>query len=112
MQFVVFATDKPGSIELRKRTRPEHRSHLRNDAAHAVRVLLAGPTLDPSSAQMNGTLLVVEADSIDAVILFVDADPYSKVGLFEQVHIRPWSCGLGQIDPTVPDPARQAHQRP
>lgn len=38
---------------------------------HAARVVLAGPTLEPSGAQMNGTLLVVEVNSIDAVTRLV-----------------------------------------
>lgn len=104
MQFMVLATDRPGSLELRERTRPEHRLHLRNGDPHGVRVVLAGPTLEQSGRQTTGTLLVVEAESIEAVGRFVADDPYSRAGLFERVDIRPWHCGLGRIDASVPDP--------
>jgi len=104
MQFVVLATDKTGCLELRERTRPEHRVHLRTGPEHAVRVVLAGPTFEASGVRMNGTMLVVEAESIEAVARFVAVDPYSRAGLFERVDIRPWSCGLGRIESSVPDP--------
>lgn len=108
MKFVVFATDKPGSIELRERTRPDHRRHLRDCEAHAVRVVLAGPILEASGEQMNGTLLIVEADTIDAVTVFVAADPYSKAGLFARVDIRPWKCTLGRIESPIESPVPEA----
>jgi hypothetical protein len=44
MQFAVLATDRAGRVELRERTRAQHRCYLRNPGRHAVRVLLAGPT--------------------------------------------------------------------
>lgn len=47
---------------------------------------------------MNGTLLVIQADSIDAVRAFVADDPYSRAGLFATVEIRPWRWGLGNPD--------------
>lgn len=97
MQFVVFATDKQGMIGLRECTRPQHRIYLRNPGGHDVRVLLAGPTLERIGTQMNGTLLVIEAASVEAVSRFVAEDPYAKAGLFEHVEIRPWICGLGAI---------------
>lgn len=97
MQFVVLATDKPGHVELRERTRPEHRRYLRSHGVPAVHVLLAGPTLDRAGNQMNGTLLVVEAICLEDVSTFIAADPYSKAGLFAHIDIRPWRCGLGEI---------------
>jgi hypothetical protein len=58
-------------------------------------VRLGGPTLD-DAAQMNGTLLVIEADHIDAVRLFMADDPYTAAGVYATVEIRPWAWGLGQ----------------
>jgi uncharacterized protein YciI len=97
MQFAVLATDRPGHIDLRERTRPQHRLYLRNPGTHEVRVLLAGPTMDADGNHMNGTLMVVEAKSVEAVSGFVADDPYAKAGLFERIEIRPWKCGLGAI---------------
>jgi uncharacterized protein len=93
--YAVFATDKPGMREVRERVRPSHRTYLRNSSQHSVFVRLGGPTLGPLSDSMNGTLLVVEADSIDAVMQFVGNDPYMKEGLFSRVEVRPWEWSLG-----------------
>jgi uncharacterized protein YciI len=96
--FAVFATDRPGTSELRTEIREHHRRYLRAPAGHDVVVRLGGPTLTEATGVMNGTLLVVEAASIEAVRAFVADDPYSRAGLFAAVEIRPWSWGLGNPD--------------
>jgi uncharacterized protein YciI len=93
--FAVFATDKPDMREVRERVRPSHRAYLRSAYQHGVFVRLGGPTLAPSCNAMNGTLLVIEADDIDAVMRFVAEDPYMKEGLFSRVEVRPWNWSLG-----------------
>lgn len=95
MYFAVWATDKPGMLAERQRVRDAHRARLRNPGAHAVKVRLGGPTLDAGNA-MNGTLLVIEADHIDAVRAFMADDPYTAAGVYATVEIRTWAWGLGQ----------------
>ncbi len=94
MYFVVFTTDKPNSLALREATRPEHLKYL---GAHtqAVKLIHGGPTLSEADETMNGTLIIAEAESIQAVEELMAGDPYSKAGLFEDVQIRPWVWGLG-----------------
>ena len=94
MYFVVFATDKPGTESLRSETRPAHREYLRSPGKHAVTVRVAGPTLRDDAVTMNGSLLIVEAENLDAVRAFAADDPYSRAGLFQTVEIRPWTWGL------------------
>jgi hypothetical protein len=95
MYFVVFGTDKPGLAQVRAAARPRHRAYLRAPGAHPVRVCLGGPTLAPEGDAMNGTLLVVEAETLAQVRAFLAEDPYVKAGLFAALEVRPWSCGLG-----------------
>jgi uncharacterized protein len=95
MYFVVFASDKPGHECVRTQTRPAHRRYLRNPGAHRVVIRFGGPTLTTDGQRMNGTLLVVEAQRIEDVLAFVDADPYARAELFESVVVRPWEWGLG-----------------
>ena len=45
---------------------------------------------------MNGSLLVIRADSIDAVRRYLAEDPYVLAGVYAQVEVRPWQWGLGQ----------------
>jgi len=83
MQFVMYCTDKPGSLELRMATRAAHLEYIETAS---VKIVLAGPLLDPAGG-MRGSLFVVDADSIEAAQRFSAADPYRKAGLFERVEI-------------------------
>ncbi len=97
MLYAVWATDRPGMLAERQRVREAHRARLRDPGPHAVRVVQAGVTLDDASGDMNGTLLVVQADTLAAVRDFVDGDPYVAAGVYGQIDIRPWRCGLGPL---------------
>jgi uncharacterized protein YciI len=94
--FVVWASDRAGALAARQQVREAHRARLRAPQPHAVQVLLAGPTFDEAS-QMNGTMLVVQADDRAAVQAFIDDDPYVAAGVYGAVEIRPWHCGLGPL---------------
>ena len=96
MYFVVFATDKLGTGELRAILRPQHRRHLREPGDHPVRVLLGGPTLSDDESAMNGTVLVIEAGSLAVVQAFVADDPYMRAEMFSRIEVRPWDWSLGQ----------------
>lgn len=100
--YAIYATDKPGLGALRDALREPHRAYIRAPNADDVETVLGGPLLD-AHGQMNGTLLVVRAPTLEAVERFVGADPYSVSGLFERVEIRAWRWGLG-----LPEPARAA----
>ena len=39
---------------------------------------------------MNGSLIVIEASSLEAVREIAAADPFAKLGIFGHVDIRPW----------------------
>lgn len=96
MYFAVWATDRIGALPDRARVRDAHRVRLRNPGEHKVKVLLGGPTLDEGAASMNGSLLVVEADDIDAVRRFAAEDPYQLAKVYATVEVRPWNWGLGR----------------
>jgi uncharacterized protein YciI len=97
MLFAVWATDRPGTQAERQRVRELHRARLRDPGPHPVRVVQAGVTLDEASGDMNGTLLVVQAEALSAVRDFVAGDPYVAAGVYDQVDIRLWRCGLGPL---------------
>ena len=95
MYYAVWATDAPGMLGERERVRDAHRVRLRAPGAHAVKVVAGGPTLGEAGGVMNGSLLVIEADDIEAVRRFVAEDPYSLARVYARVEIRPWQWGLG-----------------
>jgi uncharacterized protein YciI len=89
MLFAFLCKDKPNSLELRMATRPEHLDHL--NALNAAGTLkMAGPFLD-ADGKPNGSLVIVEAETIEEARAIADADPYAKAGLFESVDVKPYN---------------------
>ena len=86
MLFALICTDKPASLELRLRVRPEHVAYLNGLGA---KMKTAGPFLD-SVGEPNGSLVIVEADDIGGAHAIAAGDPYAKAGLFAATDIRPW----------------------
>lgn len=89
MLFAVICTDKPGHLETRLANRDAHVAYLKSTGA-----VLAGPFLS-NAGEMNGSLVVIEADDRAAADAWAAGDPYAKAGLFESVTIRPWKRVLG-----------------
>jgi uncharacterized protein len=89
MLFAVICNDKPGSLQLRMDTRPDHLTFLEKLNADGT-LVLAGPFLD-SEGKPNGSLVVIDALDHKAAELVAGQDPYAKAGLFASVEIRPWN---------------------
>lgn len=86
MLFAFVCKDKPGHLNVRMDTRPAHVDHL--NALNAAGTLkMAGPFLD-SDGKPSGSLVIVEAETIEAARAIADADPYAKAGLFESVEVQ------------------------
>jgi uncharacterized protein YciI len=76
--------DAPESKGKRPVHRPAHLEHLAPLAA-AGRVPLAGPFTDGS-----GSLIVLEAESLEAAWAIVARDPYVVNGVFNRVDVHPF----------------------
>jgi hypothetical protein len=87
MLYAVICTDKPDSLAIRKANRPEHVDYLQS---LSDRLVLAGPFTEPDGETMNGSLIVIEAASLEAARKIAAGDPFAKVGLFASVEVRPW----------------------
>ncbi|OCJ03080.1 hypothetical protein A6U87_18610 [Rhizobium sp. AC44/96] len=86
MLFAFVCKDKPGHLNVRMDTRPTHVEHL--NALNAAGTLkMAGPFLD-SDGKPSGSLVIVEAETIEAARAIADSDPYAKAGLFESVEVQ------------------------
>lgn len=87
MLYALICTDKPNSLGLRKAKRPEHVDYLQSlgDA-----LVIAGPFTEADGQTMNGSLIVVEAASMEAAREIAAGDPFAQAGLFASVEIRPW----------------------
>lgn len=95
MLYAVICTDKPDSLALRQANRPEHLDYLQSLGATLV---FAGPFLEPMEETMNGSLIVVEAISLEAARRIAAGDPFAKAGLFASVEIRPWVWTVNSPD--------------
>ncbi len=92
MLFALICTDKPGKLQVRADTRPEHLAHLQ--ALNADKKLaFAVPFLD-AERKPNGSMVVLDAPDMEAARALAEADPYAKAGLFEKVEIRQWNWGI------------------
>ncbi len=96
MLFALVALDKPGHLQVRLDTRPDHVAYL-NDLTQKGILKFAGPFLD-ADGKPNGSLVSIEADNLDAAKAILAEDPYAKAGLFASTDVRPWNWVFGKPD--------------
>lgn len=87
--FALICRDKPDALETRMANREAHLAYARKGGA----VLFGGPML--TDGQMRGSLLVIEADSMEAARDWSARDPYALAGLFDSVEIVEWKKVIG-----------------
>ncbi|WP_165184008.1 YciI family protein [Caulobacter soli] len=90
--FAISCRDKPGALETRLATRPQHLAYL----AESKILKLAGALLDDDGNPV-GSILIVEADDKAAAQAQADNDPYTKAGIFESVEIHTWRLAVGSL---------------
>lgn len=93
MLFTVHALDRPGCQALRAEHREAHIAFL---TAASERLKFAGPMLDDDGG-MCGSLLMLEVENRATLVRWLEDDPYSAAGLFEQVTIRAVKPVLGPM---------------
>lgn len=94
MYYVIFATDKPGSLAKRLEARPAHLERLM-ELRESGRLLVAGPmpaidSEDPGSEGFTGSTLIAEFTSLEEAQSWADADPYVAAGVYESVIVKPF----------------------
>ncbi|MCF3628055.1 YciI family protein [Thalassospiraceae bacterium LMO-SO8] len=87
MHFIVFAIDKPGHVDLRQASRPDHLEYL---TSQKDIIVTAGPMQSDDGASMIGSMLVIDVPDRAAAEAFAKNDPYAKAGLFESTVIKRW----------------------
>ena len=84
MKFVILGFDGPDGAAKRKVHRPAHLARMEALDAQG-RVVLAGPLTDKT-----GSLIVIEADSLEEAEAFAKEDPYTLQGVFARVEVHPF----------------------
>src|SRR5262245_20359235 len=95
MLYALICTDKPGALPVRMANRPQHVEYLKSLGDIVV---LAGPFLAEDGATMNGSLIIVEAPSLDAARDIAAGDPFVKTGVFADIQVRPWLWTINPPD--------------
>ena len=95
MLFALICTDKPDSLAIRLANRPDHVAYLESLGDPLV---FAGPFTEADGQTMNGSLIVVEAASLEAARCIAAGDPFAKAGVFASVEIRPWLWTINNPD--------------
>ena len=83
--FVFIGRDRARGTELRQELRPAHLEHL-GPLSAAGRVRFGGPLRDEQGAP-RGSVIVLEAGSLDEARAICSRDPYVAGGLFETTEV-------------------------
>ena len=83
--FAVICRDRPGQVQARIDARDAHLGWLQ--AKGVVR--MAGPLM--VEGEMRGSLIVLEADSLQEAQDWAANDPYKAAGIFDTVEIVEWN---------------------
>ena len=93
--YVLICKDKPvEGLERRMKTRPEHLAYLES-LGEKIRV--AGPILSADGKEPRGSLIILDAASLDEARAIAAADPYAIADVFAEVEIVPWRQGAGIV---------------
>jgi uncharacterized protein YciI len=95
VKFVILGFDGPDGQAKRKIHRAAHLASL-EPLAQRGRVILAGPLTDKT-----GSLIVIEADSLEEAKNIAHDDPYTKFGVFARVEVHPFEQVLPKISPVA-----------
>jgi uncharacterized protein YciI len=91
--FVFQGLDKAGGLELRMATRPAHLEWIKGlDPI----VKIGGPLLADDGKTPVGSMLVIEAETLEAAGSVFAQDPYAAAGLWDSTSVRPFNWLIRQ----------------
>ncbi len=86
MLFALICTDKPNSLDIRTKVRPDHLAFLEKLGSN---MKAAGPFVGDDD-KPTGSLVIISADDKTQAQIIAAQDPYAVAGLFASVDIKPW----------------------
>jgi uncharacterized protein YciI len=91
--FVFHGLDKAGGLDLRLATRTAHLDWIKGlDPV----VKIGGPMLSDDGQTPLGSMLVIEAETLDAAKAVFAQDPYALAGLWASTSVRPFNWLIKQ----------------
>ncbi len=94
MIFVIHRLDAPGRSVERQRLRAAHLDYL---AAHAEKILAAGPYCAPETGEDRGSLYLLDCASLAEAKAFAQDDPFTAAGILSELQVWEWNQRLGSL---------------
>jgi uncharacterized protein YciI len=91
MHWLIKCRSKPGTDALRAATIDAHRNFL--DGYPEV-TWYSGPLFTDDNKNAIGSLRLIEFPDRDAAAAYINADPYTKAGIFQAISIERWKPAL------------------
>ena len=91
MHWLIKCRSKPATDALRMATIDAHRSFL--DGYPDV-TWYSGPLFTDDNKNAIGSLRLIEFPDRNAALAYINADPYTKAGIFDAITIQRWQPGL------------------
>ena len=93
MLYVFIGRDKPDNLEQRLAVRPVHLEHLQR---LGEKLVAAGALLD-NAEKPEGSLMVLEAESLEDAKVAFAADPFVQQGVFASWEVKPWRLAIDNM---------------
>ena len=93
MLFVFIGRDKPNGLDHRMAVRPVHLEHLKT---LGDKLVLAGALWDADD-KPEGSVMVLEAESLEAATTAFSADPFVQQGVFVSWEVKRWNLAIDHM---------------
>lgn len=87
--FVIFAQDKPDTLEKRLSVRPQHLARLQK-LQEEDRLLTAGPNPTADGGAITGSTVIAKFNSLEDAQTWASQDPYVDAGVYGDVIVKPF----------------------
>ena len=91
MHWLIKCRSKPATDALRLATIDAHRNFL--DGYPEV-TWYSGPIFSDDNKNAIGSLRLIEFPDREAALAYINADPYTRAGIFERITVERWKPGL------------------
>ncbi|MBL4891296.1 MAG: hypothetical protein JKX91_05635 [Rhizobiaceae bacterium] len=96
MYFAVMTKYNPDADDKRKSLYPEHSAHLIAQP-DGIAIRISGPFLGENGKPV-GSLLIIEAGTIEAVRNYINDDPYIAAGVWTGFSVNEYDWRRGRLD--------------
>ncbi|MFK0090888.1 YciI family protein [Pseudomonas sp. NPDC090755] len=93
MLYVIYCKDNPTTPTRRDEFYDAHRAYLKSAP---IKILVAGPYTAINSDNKTGSLLIVEAETLEQAVDFQRNDPFALNGVWSEVSVNPFIKSIDQ----------------